>query len=87
MRSGKDGSVVVRKHNELIEAKYKLSLNEQRLILNLITILSPDDDDFMDYTIQASDIALMFGIEEQNFYIKIQDAVKSLMTRTIHISK
>ena len=87
MRSGKDGSVVVRKHNELIEAKYKLSLNEQRLILNLITILSPDDDDFMDYTIQASDIALMFGIEEQNFYIKIQDAVKSLMTRTIDISK
>lgn len=27
MRSGKDGSMVVRKHNELIEAKYKLTLN------------------------------------------------------------
>lgn len=87
MRSGKDGSMVVRKHNELIEAKYKLTLNEQRLILNLITILSPDDDDFMDYTIQASDVALMFGIEDQNFYIKIQDAVKMLMNRTIDISK
>ncbi|MCB1659990.1 MAG: replication initiation protein, partial [Pseudomonadales bacterium] len=87
MRSGKDGSMVVRKHNELIEAKYKLTLNEQRLILNLITILTPDDDDFMDYTIQASDVALMFGVQDRDFYIKLQDAVKTLMNRTIDISK
>ena len=87
MRSGKDGSMVVRKHNELIEAKYKLTLNEQRLILNLITILTPDDDDFMDYTIQASDVALMFGVQDKDFYIKLQDAVKTLMNRTIDISK
>ena len=87
MRSGKDGSMVVRKHNELIEAKYKLTLNEQRLILNLITILTPDDDDFMDYTIQASDVALMFGVQDKDFYLKLQDAVKTLMNRTIDISK
>jgi plasmid replication initiation protein len=87
MRASKEGSLVVRKHNELIEAKYKLSLNEQRLILNLITIISPDDDDFADYVIRASDVAEMFGVHDKDFYVKIQDAVKTLMTRTVDISK
>lgn len=87
MRASKEGSLVVRKHNELIEAKYKLSLNEQRLILNLITIISPDDDDFSDYVIRASDVAEMFGVHDKDFYVKIQDAVKTLMTRTVDISK
>ncbi len=87
MRASKEGTLVVRKHNELIEAKYKLSLNEQRLILNLITIISPDDDDFADYVIRASDVAEMFGVHDKDFYVKLQDAVRTLMTRTIDISK
>ena len=54
---------LVTKSNELIEARYKLTLYEQRLILLLISIIQPDDDDFIDYELHVSVFAEMFGID------------------------
>ncbi len=54
---------LISKSNDLIEARYKLSLNEQRLIILLISIIQPDDDDFHDYDLHVSEFAIMFGIE------------------------
>lgn len=54
---------VIRKSNELIEARYKLSIAEQRLVLLLASEISPDDENFKSYQIRVTDFAKMFGLE------------------------
>lgn len=74
------GGVLVTKDNRLIEARYKLTVNEQRLVLGLASMVRKDDEDFKDYVIHVDDIAELFGQENSNsFYEKMQDAVNSLM--------
>jgi len=78
---------IIAKSNELIEARYKLSLNEQRLILLLISVIQPDDDDFHDYELRVTEFASMFGIEGvKNIHALIKEAAKSLVGRRLDLS-
>lgn len=71
---------VIRKSNELIEARYKLTIAEQRLILLLASEISPDDEDFKDYEIRVTDFAKMFGLEsDKSLYEKVEQAAMSLV--------
>ena len=73
--------VLVTKDNRLIEARYKLTVNEQRLVLGLASMVRKDDEDFKDYVIHVDDIAELFGIDGgESFYERMEDATKALMT-------
>ena len=77
---------VVRKSNELIEARYKLSVAEQRLILLLASEISPDDEDFQDYEIRVADFAKMFGLEsDKSLYEKVEQAAESLVGQKLRL--
>ncbi|POZ49738.1 replication initiation protein [Methylovulum psychrotolerans] len=39
-------SLIVTQANELVEARYNLTLGEQRLILTMIARIQPEDEDF-----------------------------------------
>ncbi len=81
-------SQVIRKSNELIEARYKLSIAEQRLILLLASEISPDDDDFKDYEIRVADFAKMFGLENcKAMYKEVEKSAKELISKRIKLSK
>ena len=78
---------IVVKSNFLIEARYKLSLNEQRLILLLISVIQPDDDDFRDYELRATEFAEMFGIEcDKDINARVEEAASSLVGRKLDLS-
>lgn len=78
---------LVRKSNELIEARYRLGVWEQRLILTLLTTLSQKDEDFKRYQIAVADFAGMWGLEaDKSLYEKVQEAADALVGRTIQIS-
>jgi plasmid replication initiation protein len=80
-------SLVIRKSNELIEARYKLNLAEQRLILLLASEITPDDKDFKSYQISIADFAKMFDLEPCNsLYEKVQNAANSLVGKTLQLS-
>jgi plasmid replication initiation protein len=77
--------LVVTKHNSLIEASYKLTLNEQRLVLLCIARLDtrkplPKDNLF---TITAKEFAETFGIEEKHAYKALDEAASALYERDI----
>jgi plasmid replication initiation protein len=75
------GGVLVTKDNRLIEARYKLTVNEQRLVLGLASMVRKDDEDFKDYVIHVDDIAELFGIDGgESFYERMEEATKALMT-------
>lgn len=85
--SDNDKQKIICKSNELIEARYSLTLGEQRLILLLASEISPKDDDFKSYEIRVSDFAKMFGLEASNsLYEKVQNAADSLVGKTLQLS-
>lgn len=80
--SGK--SKIICKSNELIEARYSLSLGEQRLVLLLASEISPNDEDFKDYEIRVMDFAKMFGLEsDKSLYEKIESSANTLLGKII----
>lgn len=73
-------NAMITKGNELIEARYKLTINQQRVLLSLSTQVHQDDEDFTDYVVRVDDLAKMWGIEtSQNLYQRIEEAVDELM--------
>lgn len=73
------------KHNDLIEASYKLTLNEQRLILFSISQVDPRKplSEKNEFTIHAQEFAEIFGMDEKLVYKEIGDAAKTLAERWI----
>lgn len=75
---------IIRKSNELINARYKLSIAEQRLVLLLASSISPNDEDFKDYEIRVSDFIKMFGLEsDKSIYQKLEQAAEGLLNQKI----
>ncbi len=77
---------VIVKSNALIEARYKLSLNQQRLVLLLISIIHPEDEDFQDYELKVLDFARMFEIEgDKDIYTKVEQAAEELVGKILKL--
>ncbi|HPE60594.1 MAG TPA: replication initiation protein [Thiolinea sp.] len=80
---------VVKKSNELIEARYRLSIWEQRLVLTLLTKISRQDEDFKRYRINITDLANLWQLEGSYgaaIYEEVQNAADSLLSRTVQLS-
>jgi plasmid replication initiation protein len=88
--SNKDSSqqIVIRKSNELIEARYRLTLEEQRLVFLLSSVIRTDDEDFKDYEIRVSDFVQMFGLEKRKaIYKAVEEAAGELSGKKIDLSR
>jgi len=77
--------LIVTKHNNLIEASYKLTLNEQRLVLFCIAQLDPRKPLPKDnlFTVMAREFAEMFGVEEKHVYESLETSSNDLYERDI----
>lgn len=83
--SFKENGLVVTKHNSLIEASYKLTLNEQRLVLSCIAQLDPRKPLPKDniFTVTAREFAKTYELNEKIAYKELEDASKNLYERDI----
>lgn len=78
--------VNIRKHNDLIEAKYQLpNLQEQRLILMLLSQIKMDDEDFKSYRITVADFAEILGLKGKDIYAELDRTALALVSRTVSI--
>ena len=76
----------IRKHNDLIEAKYLLpNLQEQRIILMLLAQIKMSDEDFKYYRITVANFAEILGLKGNDLYAELDKITKSLVSRTISI--
>ena len=86
MRSNSQEVEVVKKDNRLIEAKYKLSIHEQRLLFILLGNITIEDEDFQSYEINISKLAEQFGMEKsKSLYFEMQEAADTLLTKRIKL--
>ena len=76
-------AMVIRKANDLIEARYKLSLAQQRIILYLNAQIKPWDKDFQNYNISVVDFCNYLEINPCNAYQEFLNISDSLVGKTL----
>lgn len=69
--------------NRLIEAKYRLSIEEQKIVKILISQIKKDDEDFKSYEFRIKDLAEFLGMEHTNIYGVLRNITRRLMTRVL----
>lgn len=77
---------LVVKHNDLIEASYRFSLIQNRLIVKIATEIRQEDEDFKIHTFQARDLLRELGLGEGN-YDDLRRAVRGLVVAPLTIKK
>ena len=80
-----DPDKFVVKSNDLVEARYRLSLQESHVVLWLLTQIRPDDEDFKLHSMKISDFSKMVGLDVDGQYSKLQKITKKLMRRVMDI--
>jgi plasmid replication initiation protein len=74
---------LVVQHNNIVEAKYRLSISEQRLIKYLVALIERDDEDFKSYRIAVADLARILDIKRKDYYQSVKNTTKKLVTKLL----
>ena len=82
-----DKNYLVTKANTLITSSYDLSLEEQRIILTLASMVQPTDEDFKPYKFKISDFMELLGVEAKSKYSVIPKITKALMQKVLEIKQ
>jgi len=75
------------KSNYIIEASYKLSLEEQRIIHILTSMINKDDVDFKKYKLTVKEFIKITKTKDKNIYKNVAGYVESLRRRDLTIIK
>ena len=82
-----DKNFVVTKSNYFIKnSSYDLSVEEQRIVLTLASMVQPEDQDFKVYTIKIADFIEMIGISSQTKYTELPKITRELMKKVFEIN-
>jgi plasmid replication initiation protein len=71
--------------NKLVEAHYRLNLQEKRFILWLISKINQDDTELKRYEISVKDFADMMGFNVDTQYKELEKVTEGLLTKVIKI--
>ena len=88
MAREKKRSVVrlVRKSNDLVEAKYKFDIWETRVFTKMLTLIRPDDEDFKDYRIYLHEVIDDYDLKKnKEAYEWLKRGARKLMTKIIKV--
>ncbi|MBF0466458.1 MAG: replication initiation protein [Nitrospirae bacterium] len=78
---------LVVKSNEINEAHYRLSLNEQKVILAMVSQIKPDDEDFKSYVITIPEFIDLLGVQDSDKYSVIGKIARDLRHKDLRIYK
>lgn len=78
---------LVTQGNQLIEARQKkpLTTREQKIILTMVSMIEPTDEDFKDYIISVREFHEMLGLEGREHYTQLKKIVEDLMSKVVEI--
>lgn len=76
---------LVIQHNNLVESKYRLSLQEKRLMLFLMSRIKPNDDSFRKIEISIPELANIMELDIKNMYRSMEKVTKSMVGRVLSI--
>lgn len=77
---------IVTKSNQLImKASYELSVEEQRIVLLLISKIQPTDKEFKKYILKVTDYMKIMNNTDKRLYFEMKKAITKLMERLVYI--
>jgi plasmid replication initiation protein len=76
---------VVWQHNRLAEARYELTAREQKLLLYVIAMIEPEDEDFKRYIINIGEFAQLANLDKDHLYRELRELAKSLKQKPLII--
>ncbi|WP_251862430.1 replication initiation protein [Clostridium sp. Marseille-Q2269] len=83
-----DKNYLVTKSNYFImNCNYDLSLEEQKIILTLASMVQPNDEEFKPYLFKIADFMKLLGIETKTKYTEIPKITKELMKKVFEIQE
>lgn len=74
---------LVVQHNSLVEARYRLSVESQRLIKTLVSLINSNDEDFKTYELKVVDLAKIIGAVDDGYYKTLKRTTRSIIGNTI----
>ncbi|WP_028130290.1 replication initiation protein [Selenomonas sp. AE3005] len=80
-----DENKPIKQSNRLIEAKYKLTKYEQRMILAICSQLNTNAKEFSKVRVSVADMAKFCNYEEKKGYTLVKNTIMRLLTRTLQI--
>lgn len=86
MKGKKENALVV-KSNDMVEASYKLSLQEQRIILYMASKILPDDEDFKPVRLYIDEFIKMIQVDGKSKHKEIEEITNKLRKRDLIIKK
>lgn len=70
-----------------MNSSYDLSLEEQKLILTLASMVQPNDEEFKPYKFKIADFIALLGVENQSKYTETPKITKELMKKVFEIQE
>lgn len=80
-------SVAIFQHNNLIEARYALTLQEKRLILWLISRIKPEEEDFKVHELSVQEFMNLMELSGNSNYKELQKITLGLMKKVLVIKR
>lgn len=71
--------------NRVIEARYSLTTNEQKMVRLIASMVRQTDESFIEYTFPVVELAKILGINTKNAYRELVKISENLMSRYIRI--
>ena len=83
-----DKNYLVTKSNYFImNSSYDLSLEEQKIILTLASMVQPTDEEFKPYNFKIADFMKLLGVDTKTKYTEIPKITKELMKKVFEIEE
>lgn len=76
---------LITKSNQLIEAAYKLTEIEQKIILTLISLVQPNDKEFQSYTFTIKDFIKLIGGNSNTRYKELEEITRNMLAKIYEI--
>ena len=76
---------IVKKHNDLIQkSRFQLNVNEQKLVLSLISKIGYDDDDFKSYSFSLYEFCKLLNVSQGgNNYSEIKKNIENITDKKL----
>lgn len=78
---------LVVKANKLNESRYRLSLQEQRIVLAMLSMIKKGDVAFKPYSFTIKEFADLVGVTGKNLYGRIKELTRDLIGRRLTINE
>jgi plasmid replication initiation protein len=79
--------VVTKSNYFIMNSSYDLSLEEQKIILTLASMVQPTDEEFKPYNFKISEFMELLGVNTKTKYTEIPKITKELMKKVFEIQE